>query len=83
MDREARAALERLKINVGSVRYLCENLSGGQRQAVAVARAVAWGSRVILMDEPTAALGVQQQEQVGHLATKAPRAWGPGPVYKP
>ena len=39
-------------------------LSGGQRQAVAVARAVLWGSRVVIMDEPAAALGVQQTEAV-------------------
>ena len=45
-------------------------LSGGQRQAVAVARAVLWGSRVVIMDEPAAALGVQQTEAVLGLITK-------------
>ncbi len=43
------------------------SLSGGQRQAIAVARAVAWGRRVILMDEPTAALGVEEQQRVADL----------------
>ena len=52
---------------MGSVNSLAGRLSGGQRQAIAVGRAVAWGSKVILMDEPTAALGVEQQAKVGEL----------------
>ena len=42
-------------------------LSGGQRQAVAVARAMAWGSRIVIMDEPTAALGVRESAMVLEL----------------
>lgn len=59
--------LERTRIRIASVTSRVGRLSGGQRQAVAVGRAVAWGSRVILMDEPTAALGVEQQAKVGEL----------------
>jgi D-xylose transport system ATP-binding protein len=46
------------------VRTLVASLSGGQRQTVAIARAVLWNSRVVILDEPTAALGVAQTEQV-------------------
>lgn len=53
-----------LGISLKSVAQPVETLSGGQRQAVAVARAAAWGHRVIIMDEPTAALGVKQSGQV-------------------
>ena len=67
MTREAEADLERTHIRIDSVSSLAGRLSGGQRQAIAVGRAVAWGSRVLLMDEPTAALGVEQQEVVGEL----------------
>ena len=67
MASSAEADLERTRIRIGSVSSLAGRLSGGQRQAIAVGRAVAWGSRVILMDEPTAALGVEQQERVGEL----------------
>ncbi len=67
MARAAEADLERTRIRIGSVSSLAGRLSGGQRQAIAVGRAVAWGSRVILMDEPTAALGVEQQAKVGEL----------------
>jgi fructose transport system ATP-binding protein len=52
-----------------------ENLSGGQRQAVAVARAAAFGSKVVVLDEPTAALGVRESNQVLELV-KALRARG-------
>jgi ABC-type sugar transport system ATPase subunit len=67
MIKESEAAMAATKIRIKSVRAKCGSLSGGQRQAVAVARAVTWGSRLLLMDEPTAALGVEQQAQVGEL----------------
>lgn len=67
MARSAEADLERTRIRIASVQSLAGRLSGGQRQAIAVGRAVAWGSRVVLMDEPTAALGVEQQERVAEL----------------
>ncbi len=58
MEREAQRLLGRLKIDIPSVRLLVERLSGGQRQSVAIARATAFNSKVIIMDEPTAALSV-------------------------
>ena len=58
MEQEADRLLDRLKIDIPSVRLLVERLSGGQRQAVAIARATAFNSKVIIMDEPTAALSV-------------------------
>jgi fructose transport system ATP-binding protein len=64
MRREAARALSELHIGVQSVRAAVEDLSGGQRQGVAVARAAAWGRRVVIMDEPTAALGVKETAQV-------------------
>jgi simple sugar transport system ATP-binding protein len=72
LDRKAMMArttedLDRTKIRIPSVAARVGRLSGGQRQAVAVGRAVAWGSRVVLMDEPTAALGVEQQAKVAEL----------------
>jgi simple sugar transport system ATP-binding protein len=60
MYRETGAALQRLGINLPSLRVPIRQLSGGQRQAVAVARAAMWATRAILMDEPTAALGAKQ-----------------------
>ena len=56
-----------LNIGIQSMRSAVENLSGGQRQGVAVARAAAWGRRVVIMDEPTAALGVKETAQVLEL----------------
>jgi simple sugar transport system ATP-binding protein len=67
MRERAARGLGRTGIRVGSIRTPCRSLSGGQRQAVAVARGLIWGSRLLLMDEPTAALGVEQQAKVGEL----------------
>jgi fructose transport system ATP-binding protein len=67
MREEASRALAELHVGVQSVRVAVENLSGGQRQGVAVARAAAWGRRVVIMDEPTAALGVKETAQVVEL----------------
>ncbi len=64
MASEANAALRSLGIDLPSVNIPIESLSGGQRQAVAIARAVRWAGQAILMDEPTAALGTRQTEIV-------------------
>jgi ABC-type sugar transport system ATPase subunit len=64
MAREARSMLEQLNINVPPISLPVASLSGGQRQAIAIARAAAWGSKVIIMDEPTAALGVKETTAV-------------------
>ena len=70
MATEATAALESLAIEIHSVRARCGLLSGGQRQAVAVAKAVLWGSNVLLLDEPTAALAVMESEKIGQLVSE-------------
>ena len=56
-----------LRIKLPSVRQEVRKLSGGQRQGVAIARAVHWGSRILLLDEPMAALGLQEQARVQDL----------------
>jgi simple sugar transport system ATP-binding protein len=66
MYREADDILQQLQIRV-AVRQPIERLSGGQRQAVAVGRAVGWGRHIVLMDEPAAALGVEQSRHVLEL----------------
>jgi D-xylose transport system ATP-binding protein len=70
---EARAAetLKSLSVTtIRSVRQTVAGLSGGQRQSVAVAKAVMWNSRVVILDEPTAALGVAQTRQVLELVKR-------------
>jgi simple sugar transport system ATP-binding protein len=64
MEHESRHLLDRLKIDIDSVRLKVENLSGGQRQAVAIGRVTAFDASVIIMDEPTAALSVAAIGQV-------------------
>jgi fructose transport system ATP-binding protein len=68
MRREAEAEIKALGIlTLQNIGQAVETLSGGQRQAVAVARAAAFGSKVVVLDEPTAALGVRESNQVLRL----------------
>jgi D-xylose transport system ATP-binding protein len=64
MERRARDVLADLSVTIPRVRAAVASLSGGQRQSVAVARSVMWDARVVLLDEPTAALGVAQTRLV-------------------
>jgi D-xylose transport system ATP-binding protein len=71
MEKQARQTLASLSVRtVSSVRQLVANLSGGQRQTVAIAKAVLWNSKVVFLDEPTAALGVAQTRQVLDLVRR-------------
>jgi D-xylose transport system ATP-binding protein len=71
MESMAREALASLSVRtVKSVRQMVSSLSGGQRQTVAIAKSVLWNSKVVLLDEPTAALGVAQTRQVIDLVRR-------------
>ncbi len=71
MEALARKTLDGLSVRtVKSIRQKVSSLSGGQRQTVAIARAVLWNSKVVILDEPTAALGVAQTEQVLNLVRR-------------
>lgn len=71
MESLARKTLDSLSVRtVKSIRQTVSSLSGGQRQTVAIARAVLWNSKLVILDEPTAALGVAQTEQVLHLVRR-------------
>lgn len=70
MRAEARRHMDDLGVVIQSITEPVEHLSGGQRQAVAVARAAAWGSRLLILDEPTAALGVRESGQVLELVRR-------------
>ncbi len=71
MERKARETLASLSVRtVKSVRTPVSSLSGGQRQTVAIAKAVLWNSKVVMLDEPTAALGVAQTRQVLDLVRR-------------
>jgi len=67
MDAQSRAFLDELRITVSSVKTEVGMLSGGQRQIVAIARAMRTGAHTILLDEPTAALGVQETARAAEL----------------
>ena len=67
MEDQARRTLERLKLRLPSLTRLVASLSGGQRQAVAIARAIHFNAKVLIMDEPTAALGPEETQKVAAL----------------
>jgi ABC-type sugar transport system ATPase subunit len=64
MDREAAAVLERLRVKLPNLDAPVALMSGGQRQAIAVARATVFARKVVILDEPTAALGVEETRKV-------------------
>jgi len=64
MRQESTKVLKRLEIEIPSLENQIKNLSGGQRQAVAIGRSIYWNAKLLIMDEPTAALGVQEQRKV-------------------
>ena len=71
MEARAKETLKGLSVTtIRSVRQIVAGLSGGQRQSVAVAKAVMWNSKVVILDEPTAALGVAQTKQVLDLVAR-------------
>ena len=71
MEKRASDTLASLSVTtIRSVRQTVAGLSGGQRQSVAVAKAVMWNSKVVILDEPTAALGVAQTRQVLDLVKR-------------
>lgn len=68
MERDAVETLKKLDIRIPSLRVNVDSLSGGQRQAIAIARAIRWQANLVLLDEPTAALAVPEQKKVLELA---------------
>jgi ABC-type sugar transport system ATPase subunit len=70
MAQEARGYLQQLSVTVADMDRPVERLSGGQRQAVAISRALRWKAQIIIMDEPTAALGVKETALVLDLIRK-------------
>ena len=70
MAAQAQAYLARLAVAIDDMARPVERLSGGQRQAVAISRALRWNAEIIIMDEPTAALGVKETAQVLDLVRK-------------
>ncbi len=80
MREEARGALKHLGIELNDLSMPVQYLSGGQRQAIAISRAVYWKAKVLIMDEPTAALGVPEQREVKDLINRL-KAQGVGIIF--
>jgi D-xylose transport system ATP-binding protein len=70
MEHAVTEVLAGLEVKVPSLRSTVERLSGGQRQGIAIGRSLLWDPSVVMLDEPTAALGVQQRHQVLELMTR-------------
>ncbi|WP_083507669.1 ATP-binding cassette domain-containing protein [Aureimonas frigidaquae] len=70
MERDAAETLKQLDIHIPSLRVNVDMLSGGQRQAIAIARAIRWKANLVILDEPTAALSVPEQNKVLELARR-------------
>lgn len=77
---ETERLIERIESQIPSVTANVRNLSGGQRQAVAIARALYWRAKIVIMDEPTAALAVMERENVVRLAQRL-ASEGVGVIY--
>ena len=67
MDKESSILIEKLGIDIGNLHKQLMYYSGGQRQAVALSKAIYWGKKVAILDEPTAALGVQESKRALEL----------------
>jgi D-xylose transport system ATP-binding protein len=80
MRQEAARVLKELGIVIQDLTQPVANLSGGQRQAIAISRAIYWNARVLIMDEPTAALGVPEQREVMALIERL-KAQGVGLIF--
>jgi len=72
MTAETKRMLAELRVNIKDFRTNLALMSGGQRQAIAVARAVAFASTVVILDEPTAALGLRESKNVADLIRRLP-----------
>lgn len=73
MERQAGQILARLNPNFRNIKVPVSNLSGGQRQSIAIARAIHFDARILIMDEPTASLGPEETAMVGELISKLKR----------
>jgi ABC-type sugar transport system ATPase subunit len=69
MTKESKKVLDKLDIVIPSLKTNIRNISGGQRQAVAISRSIYWNAKVLIMDEPTAALGISEQKKVLELVS--------------
>jgi fructose transport system ATP-binding protein len=67
MKKEAKKLLSKTNVHINNLDQKLVNMSGGQRQCIAIARAAGWGEKLIIMDEPTAALGVKETSAVEQI----------------